>query len=531
MLHSFDFDIYDQCSPCITKHRHQDDHPVQNGVKTIDIGIAHAEVTINDSNDSSVTTYNHQDSRPLPNGVKTIANGVEHLTEETLDFIGLGFGPSHLALAIAAEEKAQRMNVKFNAIYLDAKEDFTWHSGMLMDDSQLQVAFLKDLITMINPQSYFTFINYLHKHDRLHEFINLRTFYPTRLEYNDYYRWVANHFRDDVRYGSKITKVSPDVKQDGSVSRLMVTVEKMDTGMKETYYTSNLSIALGGEPHIPKGVQITHGKRICHSTNTVHCLNKSFSDIAGSYHFVIVGSGQTAADIMYHLINHYPNARITVAIRGFAFKPQDDTHFVNELFFPEMTDLFYNLSDEKRKKLIAHHRDVTHSAADMDLLPKIYSSMYQDKVQGRNRISIRRFHELKSAEENDTEVKAIFTEVNTGATLDITADALIMATGYNLKQPLAILKEVHPYLQFTANGTYVVKRNYYIDRKVGFTPKIYLQGYCEATHGFSEVLLSLLPFRSDCILNDINQALMEPKKDAMPTVVTRSIADTSMEIC
>jgi lysine/ornithine N-monooxygenase len=32
-------------------------------------------------------------------------------------------------------------------------------------------------------------------------------------------------------------------------------------------------------------------------------------------------------------------------MREFAFKPQDDTHFVNELFFPETTDMFFDMRE------------------------------------------------------------------------------------------------------------------------------------------------------------------------------------------
>jgi lysine/ornithine N-monooxygenase len=38
-----------------------------------------------------------------------------------------------------------------------------------------------DLVTLRNPQSRFTFLK-----DHLNKFINLRNFYPTRIEFNDY---------------------------------------------------------------------------------------------------------------------------------------------------------------------------------------------------------------------------------------------------------------------------------------------------------------------------------------------------------
>jgi len=69
------------------------------------------------------------------------------------DFIGLGFGPANLALAIAAEERASLTSQNPASVYLDIQREFNWHHGMLLDDSRLQVVFLKDLITMVNPRS------------------------------------------------------------------------------------------------------------------------------------------------------------------------------------------------------------------------------------------------------------------------------------------------------------------------------------------------------------------------------------------
>jgi L-ornithine N5-oxygenase len=61
--------------------------------------------------------------------------------------------------------------------------------------SELQISFLKDLVTLRNPTSPYSFVNYLKAHGRLVDFINLGTFYPCRMEFNDYLRWVAGQFR------------------------------------------------------------------------------------------------------------------------------------------------------------------------------------------------------------------------------------------------------------------------------------------------------------------------------------------------
>src|SRR5690606_22823680 len=78
-----------------------------------------------------------------------------------------------------------------------------------------------DLVSLRSPTSPYSFINYLHAHGRLVDFINLGTFYPSRFEFNDYLRWVAGHFSHQCRYGEKVTSVEPVLTQ-GQVKTLRV---------------------------------------------------------------------------------------------------------------------------------------------------------------------------------------------------------------------------------------------------------------------------------------------------------------------
>ena len=104
------------------------------------------------------------------------------------DLIGIGFGPSNLALAIALQER-EKAQGKLDVLFLDKQADYRWHGNTLVTQSELQISFLKDLVTLRNPTSPYSFVNYLKAHDRLVDFINLGTFYPCRMEYNDYLRW------------------------------------------------------------------------------------------------------------------------------------------------------------------------------------------------------------------------------------------------------------------------------------------------------------------------------------------------------
>ena len=82
------------------------------------------------------------------------------------DLIGIGFGPSNLALAIALQER-EKAQGKLDVLFLDKQADYRWHGNTLVTQSELQISFLKDLVTLRNPTSPYSFVNYLRHHGRL----------------------------------------------------------------------------------------------------------------------------------------------------------------------------------------------------------------------------------------------------------------------------------------------------------------------------------------------------------------------------
>lgn len=90
------------------------------------------------------------------------------------DLIGIGFGPSNVALAIALSEHNARVGRQeaVTAHFFERQPAFGWHRGMLIDDATMQVSFLKDLVTLRDPSSEYTFLRYLQSRGRLIDFVN-----------------------------------------------------------------------------------------------------------------------------------------------------------------------------------------------------------------------------------------------------------------------------------------------------------------------------------------------------------------------
>lgn len=112
---------------------------------------------------------------------------------EPVDILGVGYGPSNLGLAIALQERnrAVPQQDRLTSVFVERQLEFRWHPGMLLPGATMQISFLKDLATQRNTRSEYTFLEYLAQRDRLTHFINLQTFFPSRLEFHDYLTWAA----------------------------------------------------------------------------------------------------------------------------------------------------------------------------------------------------------------------------------------------------------------------------------------------------------------------------------------------------
>ncbi len=173
-----------------------------------------------------------------------------------------------MALSIALRESADANETGFKAHFLEKRGYFAWHPALLLPGSQLQVSPLKDLVTLRDPTSTYSFFNYLHSHGRLARYINKEQSVPSRREWTSYLAWAARRMNDDVSYGQDVLSIepftlasaAPDAKQNtvavrpasgeetDSLCLYRVRVRDEATGRTVDKYTRNLSVAVGGVP-------------------------------------------------------------------------------------------------------------------------------------------------------------------------------------------------------------------------------------------------------------------------------------------
>ncbi len=427
------------------------------------------------------------------------------------DVIGVGFGPSNLALAVALEEAPEASQM--SRLFLEGKTGPVWHPGMLLEDSLIQISVLKDLATVRDPQSRFTFLNYLKEKGRLFEFLNLRDLFPCRIEFNDYLVWVAEALSERVRWGCEVVAIHPEPGEaPGSIDLLRVVSRDLATGENQEVLTRNIVLATGGIPAVPPPLRLVPGGRAFHNHEFLRRMRSDFPDKTAPYKFAVVGAGQSGAELFSYLLTHYPNAQVTATLRKYAYKPVDDSHFTNEIFFPQRVDWLYSLTDEKRARVLDMCRDVNYAVVDAPLIQQIYRQIYNERVEGKNRATILPFLELREIEEREATVWARFQNTLEERPYELEVDALILATGYHWPSDHPLLAEVASHLErdpvpVPGGGyEYRIRRDYRVEAKPGFAPGVYLQGFSERRHGASETVLSLLPIRAGNILDSLVDA-------------------------
>jgi L-ornithine N5-oxygenase len=419
------------------------------------------------------------------------------------DLIGVGFGPSNIALAIALEEK--RHGAKpVDALFIERQPSFAWHPHMLLDQAHMQISFLKDLATLRNPTSRFTFINYLHESGRLPDFINLKSFFPSRHEFNDYLGWAARQFEASCAYGEEVFEVLPE-KQGGEVSLLRVR-SRGDDGRVQERLARNLVVSVGGTPNIPEGFRALRGDgRVFHS-------NSYLKDIARhgqAQRVAIIGAGQSAAEIFMDLQGR-PNApQVDLIMRARSIRPADDSAFVNEVFNVEFTDYVYSRPQDERAALLDEVSQTNYAVADLDLIQQIFKVFYDQKVARGNRLRMLRQHDVRAVRAASDGVHLQLFDQDAGRESSVRYDAVVLATGYMREQHKDLLQPLAPYL-----GDFSVDRYYRLAATPDFHPGIFLQGACEDSHGISDTLLSVTSVRTGEIGNALLAAMPRMRSSA-----------------
>lgn len=419
---------------------------------------------------------------PEASGVPDIVPG------DVLDIVGIGFGPANLALSIAIEEhNAAEPGSPVRARFFEKQQSFSWHPGMLLEGATMQIAFPKDLVTFRNPTSSYSFFSYLHDRGRLVDFVNHQTFFPTRHEFQDYLQWAAGRVEADVRYGTEIAKV--DAVRDGIGPADLFAVRTADG---DVVYARNIVLGIGLQARIPEWA--TESVRCFHN----HQFLFHLAEMPAPTHqrFVVVGAGQSAAEVVQYLHGKYPAAEVHNVFGRFGYSPADDSPYANRIFDPGTVDELHAAPREERERLLELHRGTNYSVVDPDLIAEIYATEYRERVTGRRRLFMRRASEVVGVDETATGIEVQVRSGLDGLTDTLVCDAVVLATGFAAAPVAPLLGDLAP----ADTPLRHVDRDYRLPTSADVGGGIYLQGGTEKTHGITASLLSNSAVRAGEIL-------------------------------
>ncbi len=409
-----------------------------------------------------------------------------------MELLAIGAGPSTLAFAVAIEELAPA-DLANNTLVIEQHEDVAWQRGMLLPWAQSQVSFLKDLVTLRNPRSQFSFVNYLHSVGRLDDFVNMASFLPYRLEVSNYLTWVAQSLSQvRVQYGRRCVAIETRQAADGTVSSWLV---QLADGT--TIGARSLVVGVGREAHIP---DVFHGlprERLIHSSQ--YAVRAVELDRAAPLRVAVIGAAQSAAEMLWETHQRLPLSQCTMVMRAVGLNYYQTSKFTNELYFPSFTDEFFAAHADGRRQVLQQMRRTNYAGVTPDMLETIYRQMYLEQLSGQQRLRMTTMVDITGATMDGDDVVLTLTDRMTGLVDEQRFDVVLLGTGFE-KRPSAMVRAIAEEL---GADEIAVTRAYRMITPPSVTASCYLQGTNEESHGIADSLMSVLAVRAGEIVNDV----------------------------
>ena len=425
------------------------------------------------------------------------------MSEEIHDLLGVGIGPFNLGLACLAEP------LDLDAVFLDARDGFAWHHGLMLEDATIQVPFLADLVTLADPTSPYSFLAYLKQIGRLYPFYIREDFQPLRAEYDAYCRWAADRVAG-LRWGRRVVDVRREAPAGpGPGEEPVYRVTAVTSAGTETYRARHLVLGIGTTPWSPVPTRELDGdgRVALHAADYLHRRE----ELLGLDSVTVVGSGQSAAEIYHDLLSSSGDGGPLVdwVTRSPRFFPMEYTKLTLEMTSPEYMDHFHGLPSDTRDRMLRDQRSL-YKGIDAELINQIHDLLYRRSVRGLRNGLLVAATALDHADVDDTGPIRLDLRCNdTGRQWSHHTDGLVMATGYSPTAPRfleGITDEIDwedPGPRGAAAGRprrYRVARDHTVDLAHRY---VHVQNAEEHTHGLSAPDLGMGAMRNSIILRGI----------------------------
>ncbi|BCL31346.1 lysine N(6)-hydroxylase/L-ornithine N(5)-oxygenase family protein [Streptomyces aurantiacus] len=419
--------------------------------------------------------------------------------EAPRDLVGIGIGPSNLSLAALAHPLAE-----LDATFYEQHPAFDWHPGLLLDSATLQVPFLADLVTLADPTSPWTFLNYLKTRERIFPFYFAERFHIHRTEYAAYCRWVSDSL-PGLRFGHQVDAVRWNPERD----LFEVDFTQLDSdGEAEALgrtYTKNVALGIGTAPHIPEPLRPlaeAPGVPVLHAADYLQHRERLLS----AHHITVIGSGQSGAEVFLDLLKNRPTGRERIhwLARTEAFAPREHSKLGLEHFTPDYTRYFHALPEALRDRLVPAQWQL-HKGIDADTIAAIHDELYRRTLDNGwpDTVLTPGVHVRTAGRIATTKIELHLEHVQQASRTRMTTDAVILATGYRERPLDRLLVGLDPYMCRDASERPRIDDRHRLVLDPSVTGTVYVQNAERHTHGIGTPHLGLTAWRSASILNSL----------------------------
>lgn len=412
------------------------------------------------------------------------------------DLVGVGIGPFNLSLAALADGVPG-----FRSLFLDAKPAFSWHPGLLVEGTTLQVPFLADLVTMADPTSPWSYLNYLRAHERMFRFFFSERFHIPRREYDHYCRWVAERLAS-CRFDAAVTALEWDEAAD-----VFAVVYRSASGARTRVLARQVVLGVGTDPVVPEPLRPlltgTHAGRVLHSAD----YRTHRARLAAAGDVTVIGSGQSGAEVVLDLLRHQDGdgeggPYVRWLARTTAFAPMEYSKIGLEHFTPDYIRYFRHLPEATREGLVREQWQLYKGVSE-ETLGEIHDELYERTIGGGEpRAALHPGVEIVAAEAGGEGCLLTCRHRQQESVFEVQTSAVVAATGYAASRP-AFLEPMEDLFDWDEKGRYRIDGDYRVALDPRVSGTLYVQNAEMHTHGVGAPDLTLGAWRAATILNAV----------------------------
>lgn len=401
------------------------------------------------------------------------------------DIIGIGIGPFNLGLACLTDPIKE-----LECLFLDKSEHFNWHPGMLMENTTLQIPFMADMVTLADPTSPYSFLNYAKKMGRMYSFYIKEDFLLLRNEYNLYCQWVIQQL-NTLRFSTKVEMIC--FNDDEEVFYISCLSTKTNEAL--VYKSKKVVLGTGTSPYVPNALQGVNNQTV-HTSNYLQNKEK----LQQKKSITVVGSGQSAAEVFSDLLEEIDvyNYQLNWITRSHRFFPMEYSKLTLEMTSPEYVDYFYALPLAKREALLQEQKHL-YKGINADLINSIFDTIYAKKLMHNVDINLRTNSTVIASKEVNGEISMEVFQSEERKYYRHNTEVVVMATGYQYQLP-SFMEGVQKQVQWDEKGRLKANRNYTVDTN---GKNIFVQNAELFTHGFVSPDLGMGSYRNSYIIKEI----------------------------